>query len=113
MTLENTLRGFEEELLDMKTAQRLSPNVKAYYYTFTADMASGYSPITAGNVVCYRVNYSQGDNAILTEWFGEIWAATPSNNTQLIYIFAQRTLALEVYALSTRQIVSVEKINLS
>lgn len=113
-SLEAKIKNFEREILELKTAQKLSPSVKAYYYNFTVDMTSGYSTITAGDVICYRINYAQGENEILTEWSGAtVWATTPANNTQFIYIFAQHTLEAGIYSLSTRKITSIEKINLS
>lgn len=109
------IKAIEAELLALKTAQTLAPNVKAFYYNFTVDMTSGYSTITAGNVVCYRVNYKSGENAIISDWYGDgsFWATTPVNDSQLVYIFAQHILSAGVVMLSTREVATIEKVNLS
>lgn len=89
----------EREVLALKQAVHYA-NLKAYYYEIdTTNMASGE------HVITYEAGPYPPITEVTTEYFGIQAIATPSSNTQRIWISANRGM-LRLF--STRKIISVQ-----
>lgn len=105
--LQQQISNLERELLELKTAHRVSSLLRAF--TFVPEgQAVEIRPT-------YQVNYADGDTPIITEFIygmaGQsvpIVAETPSGNTQRFQALYYSGQYLTI--ISTREILSVEKV---
>lgn len=94
------LKGYKQELLNLKQVKRVSTNSK--YYIFKVE----------GNVYynTWEITYEAGDQPIISELLSyyDSSLSVPVNNKQYIFSFAQ--VASEITVLSTRKIISIRGI---
>lgn len=96
-TMQIRLKGYKQELLNLKQSKRASTNSK--YYTYTVSSGSAHN--------AWLITYAAGDQPILTEVLSyyDTSLSAPSGNQQYIFSFSQ--VSSQVTVLSTRKIVSV------
>lgn len=97
--LQDTIKRFEQELRDLKTAAKSSPIVRSFQTTFLP--TSGIAPIT--------ITYGAGTQPIITNVYAEGTAilGRPSGNMQKV--FYEATAPTTITIVSTRQILSVSQ----
>lgn len=83
----------EQEVRDLKTAQKASSLIKGYFFE-----------VQVSDIGRFRIDYEDGDEPILTEslTYGTAMS-TPSNNSQYIWFYGA-AYYLPVYFISNRKI---------
>lgn len=106
---EQELISMKRELLELKTAQQLSPRIRAYTGSFTL-AEIGADEDTIGVV---KITFEDGDGDIMSEYISDvsIWPAIPQGNEQTINcqtFIGSSLLNAPIFILSTRPIASIE-----
>lgn len=91
------LKGYKQELLQLKQVKRASTNSKYYIYKASGDNL----------YFTWLVTYKDGDQPIIAEVLSyyDTSMSAPSGNQQYIFSFAQASAELTV--LSTREVQSI------
>jgi hypothetical protein len=91
------LKGFRNELLNLKQSKKVGTNCKYYIYKVTG----------ADTHYAWQITYKAGDQPIISEVYSYYHTSltVPVNNKQYIISFSQASAELTV--LSTREIQSV------
>ena len=105
---EKRLMALKREVLELKTAQQLSPRLKGY----TKSTTLGQLGATTSSLGHIRITYGDGDSEILTEFISDlsIWPAIPDGDTQDANCLAytgSAAINAPIFIMSTRPITSV------
>lgn len=110
-SFEKRIKELQREILELKTAQQLSPRVRSYSKSFTIGGSASQYPNGHG-----RITYEAGDGDILTGIISDIsvWASAPTDTTQEIYLLANTGSAFQnapIFVMSTRPIAKIEMLD--
>lgn len=97
--IQQLLENLEREIKDLKCSHSIVGDVKMFVSSFIPDNSSPY-------VV---VNYDEGDNDIISDFYGTIMTASKIiNNSQKVFL-PQNEAHYEVIVCSTRPILSISQ----